>query len=337
MTAPAILERLVSRQDFTRGEAGELMRDLIDPDVSDIVKGAILAGFRAKGVTPDELSGMALALRAEAVPVDVASVSCRVDTCGTGGDGTGSINLSTATALLVAAMGIPVVKHGNRSVSSRSGSADVLEALDIHLPANAGQAVKSLRTTGFAFLFAPVFHPAMKAVAPVRKALGVRTVFNLLGPLVNPAAPTHQLVGAYSPEAARLIAQSLSAGPVQRAFVVHGALAWDEATPVGPFLLLDVHHGAVTERIVDPADYGYPRCDPLDLKGGDPDENARLLQQSLMGTPGPKRDAVALNAALVLQLVESLEPREAASQANDALEQGRAIELLDRLRTRVAV
>ena len=337
MTVSTMLERLVSGRDLKQPEAGELLRHLIDPDVPDVVKGAVLAALSTKGVTPAELRGMALALRAEAVTVDIESISCRVDTCGTGGDGAGSINLSTATALLVAAMGIPVVKHGNRSVSSRSGSADVLEALDIPLPANAHQAVESITTTGFTFLFAPLFHPAMKAVAPVRKALGVRTVFNLLGPLVNPADPTHQLLGAYSPEAARLIAGSLSEGPVVRAFVVHGAPAWDEATPVGPFLLLDVHRGAVTERIVDPADYGFPRCNPQDLQGGDPAENARLLQETLTGAPGPRRDAVALNTALVLQLVESLEPREAASRANEALEQGRAIDLLDRLRARVAV
>jgi len=336
MNIPSVLETLLDRRDLGETGAAELLRALIDREVPDAAKGAVLAALRAKGETADELRAMALALREQATTVDLASWECRVDTCGTGGDRAGSINISTATALVVAAMGIPVVKHGNRSVSSRSGSADVIEALGVGMATSPKEVEAALAENGFAFLFAPAFHPAMKAVSPVRKALGIRTVFNLLGPLANPAAPTHQLVGAYSPRAAALLAGALAGMDLERAFVVHGAPAWDEATPVGPFLLLDVLDGTVVERTVDPAEYGLPRCEPDDLRGGDPSENARLLEDILRGEPGPRRDAVVLNAALVLQLVHDLPPLEAAARVTETLESGTVVTLVARLRARRA-
>ena len=336
MNISSVLETLLGNRDLGETGAAELLRGLLDPDVPDAAKGAALMALRAKGETAAEVRAMAMALRDQAIAVDLPSWACRVDTCGTGGDGAGSINISTATALLLAAMGIPVVKHGNRSVSSRSGSADVIEALGIDMATSPQEVETALAGTGFAFLFAPAFHPVMKAVAPVRQALGVRTVFNLLGPLVNPAAPTHQLVGAYTPRAATLLAGALAGMGLERAFVVHGAPAWDEATPVGPFLLLDVLEGAVQERTVDPSEYGIPRCSPDDLQGGDPRENAHLLEQVLQGEPGPRRDAVVLNAALVIQLVHNLPPLEAASRVATVLASGTAATLLDRLRARRA-
>ncbi len=336
MNISSVLETLLENRDLGETGAADLLRELIDPGVPDAAKGAALVALRAKGETATEVRAMALALRDQATVVDLPSWDCRIDTCGTGGDGAGSVNISTATALVVAAMDIPVVKHGNRSVSSRSGSADVIEALGIGMATSPQEVEAALAGTGFAFLFAPAFHPAMKAVSPVRKALGIRTVFNLLGPLVNPAAPTHQLVGAYSPRAARLLAGALAGMGLERAFVVHGAPAWDEATPVGPFLLLDVLEGVVQERMVDPSEYGIPPCSPDDLKGGDPSENARLLEQMLQGEPGPRRDAVVLNSALVLQLVHDLAPREAADRVTDTLESGTAATLLARLRARRA-
>ena len=336
MTITSVLETLLAKRDLGEAEAAELLRGLTDPEVPDAAKGAALVALRAKGETAAEVRAMALALRDQATAVHLPSWDCRVDTCGTGGDGAGSVNISTATALVVAAMDIPVVKHGNRSVSSRSGSADVIEALGIDMATSPQEVEPALAGTGFAFLFAPAFHPAMKAVSPVRKALGIRTVFNLLGPLVNPAAPTHQLVGAYSSHAAGLLAGALAGMGLARAFVVHGALAWDEATPVGPFLLLDVLEGGVQERIVDPSEFGISRCSPDDLQGGDPSENARLLEQVLQGEPGPRRDAVVLNAALVLQLVQDLPPLEAAERVTAVLESGTAATLLARLRARRA-
>ncbi len=336
MNISSVLETLLEHRDLGETGAAELLRELIDPEVPDAAKGAALVALRAKGETAAEVRAMAMALRDQATAVDLPSWDCRIDTCGTGGDGAGSVNISTATALVVAAMDIPVVKHGNRSVSSRSGSADVIEALGIGMATSPQEVEAALAGTGFAFLFAPAFHPAMKAVSPVRKALGIRTVFNLLGPLVNPAAPTHQLVGAYSPRAARLLAGALAGMGLERAFVVHGAPAWDEATPVGPFLLLDVLEGVVQERMVDPSEFGISRCSPDDLQGGDPSENARLLEQMLQGEPGPRRDAVVLNSALVLQLVHDRAPREAADRVTDTLESGRAAILLARLKARRA-
>ena len=336
MNMSSVLETLLDNRDLGETGAAELLRGLIDPDVPDAAKGAALVALRAQGETAGEVRAMAMALRDQATPVDLPPFSCRIDTCGTGGDGAGSINISTAAALVVAAMGIPVVKHGNRSVSSRSGSADVVEALGIGMATSSQDVAAALAGTGFAFLFAPAFHPAMKAVSPVRRALGIRTVFNLLGPLANPAAPTHQLVGAYSPRAAGLLAGALAGMGLERAFVVHGAPAWDEATPIGPFLLLDVSRGGVQQRTVDPSDYGIPRCSPDDLQGGGPQENARLLERALQGEPGPRRDTVVLNAALILQLVHDLPPMEAADRVTTALESGIAATLLARLRARRA-
>ena len=192
-----------------------------------------------------------------------------VDTCGTGGDGSHSLNLSTGVALLSAACGLDVVKHGNRSISSRSGSADVLEALGIPTRMGPEEAANLVEQTGFCFLFAPLYHPAMAEIMPVRRAMGVRTVFNILGPLSNPARPPYQLVGAASPELARLMAEALSGMEIKRAFVVHGSHGWDEATPMGPFMLWDVQNGAVVESERDPALLGFPACAPQDLAGGD--------------------------------------------------------------------
>ena len=327
-----ILDRLLNRADLDHFTAGDLLRGLADPKVPDALKGALLAALRAKGETPAEIRGMALATRDMAVPLDTSGVAPLVDTCGTGGDGSGSLNVSTATALLVATLGYRVVKHGNRSVSSRSGSADVLEALGVRIPETSAEAARLLADTQFTFLFAPVFHPAMKAVAPVRRAMRTRTAFNVLGPLTNPARPPYQLVGAYSPAAAELMAGALSGMPIRRAFVVHGDPGWDEATPCGPFLLFDVRPGQVERRTVDPADYGLARCRPDDLRGGDAMSNARELAAVLGGQPGPYRDAVVLNAALVLQLTGRIEdPAQAAAHAAAALDGARATRLLDRL------
>ncbi len=242
------------------------------------------------------------------------------------------MNLSTGAALLAAACGQPVVKHGNRSVSSRSGSADVLQHLGLRLPLDEEAAGRCLQQTGFTFLFAPYYHPAMKALAPVRRALGVRTVFNILGPLTNPAEPPYYLIGAFSVAAARLIADALSGLPVERAYVVHGTPSWDEATPIGPFTLFDVRKGSVTRREVDPQAYGLLRCRPSDLAGGDATENADKMRATFEGEPGPHRDALALGAALALELTGlAPKPDTALETALDAIDSGAASRLLQAL------
>jgi anthranilate phosphoribosyltransferase len=243
------------------------------------------------------------------------------------------VNISTGTALLVAACGLPVIKHGNRSISSRSGSADVLEQLGLPLPLDETRAGACLTATGFTFLFAPHYHPAMKAIGPVRQALGVRTLFNVLGPLTNPAAPPYMLVGAYSEAMAELMASALAGLPgVRRAFVVHGAGGWDEPTPIGPFTLFDVQGGAGTVRrsTRTPADYGLVTCMPQDLAGGDAAANAASLRAVLEGHDrGAHRDALCMGAALALEVAGvAATPAEGLAQARAAIDDGRAAGLL---------
>jgi len=328
----ATLEALLVGEDLTEDQARTAMGWLADEAVSPAWKGAFLAALRAKGETPEEIRGMATAMRAAARPLATDLDRPLIDTCGTGGDGSGSINVSTATALLLAACGVGVVKHGNRSVSSRSGSADVLEALGVDLPAGPDEAAECLARTGFTFLFAPHFHPAMKAVVPVRRAMSVRTVFNLLGPLTNPACPPHQLLGTFSEATSALLAHALSGMAITRAYVVHGAPHWDEATPIGPFHRWEVTPGSVVHTVVDPLDaYGIPRCSVEDLAGGDAADNAAHLRAIFEGARGAHRDAVVLNAALGLELIGIATGRDAAALAQRALDEGSVLALLDQL------
>ena len=328
------LEQLLEGQSLTAGESEVLMTALTDPDTPSAVTGAVLTALRAKGEATAEIQGFARAMRhlavCPAVPSDGAPL---VDTCGTGGDGSGSLNLSTAAALVSAAAGLRVVKHGNRSISSRAGSADVLEALGVPVVLDPEAAVDMLEATGFTFLFAPHYHPAMKAVMPVRRALGVRTVFNILGPLTNPVRPPHQVVGAFSLDAAEKMANALAGLHLVRGFVVHGAMGWDEATPVGPFHLFDVRPGSVSHEVRDPEDVGISRCAASDLLGGDAKDNARALESLLAGAPGAHRDAVCLSAGLALEVTGLAEDLQTGvHMAGAALDSGKGTALLESLR-----
>jgi anthranilate phosphoribosyltransferase len=220
-----------------------------------------------------------------------------VDTAGTGGDGARTFNISTAAALVAASAGAGVAKHGNRAVSSASGSADVLEALGFRLEQEPERIARSIDELGFGFLFAPSHHPAMRHAAPVRKELAARTVFNVLGPLTNPAGARAQVVGVYSPELVATVAEVLAQLGARRAFVVHGAGGIDELSPTGPNLVCEVVDGGVVERTIDPGELGLPRCDPLELAGGSPEENAAVIREVFAGASGAKREAVLLNAA----------------------------------------
>jgi anthranilate phosphoribosyltransferase len=263
--------------------------------------------------------------------VDPALQARAIDIVGTGGDASGSVNISTGTSLLVAACGLPVIKHGNRSISSRSGSADVLEQLGLPLPLDEARAGACLAATGFTFLFAPHYHPAMKAIGPVRQALGVRTLFNVLGPLTNPAAPPYMLVGAYSEPMAELMAGALAGLPgVRRAFVVHGAAGWDEPTPIGPFTLFEVQGGTVRRSVRTPADYGLATCTAEDLAGGDAAANAAAMRAVLEGRDrGPHRDALCLGAALALEAAGvASSPADGLARAAAAIDDGRAAGVL---------
>jgi anthranilate phosphoribosyltransferase len=329
-----LLDKLLDGHSLAEAQAYDLMHKLAAGELPAALAGALLAGLRAKGETADEIRGFATAMRELAVHPKIPDGAPTVDTVGTGGDGSGSLNLSTGTGLLAAAAGSRVVKHGNRSVSSRSGSADMLESLGMPLPLHEERAVSCLAATNFTFLFAPAYHPAMKAVVPIRGALSVRTVFNVLGPLTNPAAPPFQLIGAYSKAAAKLMAETLAGMPLERAFVVHGEPGWDEATPAGDFWLYDVTPGKVTESKRSPEDYGLKRCEPAALEGGDAEHNAHELIRVFTGDDkGAHRDALLLGTSLVLEVQgEAKDAKDGVAQAAAAIDDGRAEAFLDALR-----
>lgn len=329
-----LLDSLLDGNSLTEQQAYDLMHKLAEGELPSALAGAILAGLRAKGETADEIRGFATAMRELALHPEIPAGAPTVDTVGTGGDGSGSLNLSTGTGLLAAACGSRVVKHGNRSVSSRSGSADMLECLGVPLPLREKDAVACLNATNFTFLFAPAYHPAMKAVVPIRGALSVRTVFNVLGPLTNPAAPPFQLIGAYSKDAAKLMADTLAGMPLERAFVVHGEPGWDEATPAGDFCLYDVRPGVVAETRRSPEDYGVQRCSPEDLQGGDAEHNARELTRVFTGEDkGAHRDALLMGTSLVLEVQGVVKNAiDGVAEAAAAIEDGRAEALLHKIR-----
>jgi anthranilate phosphoribosyltransferase len=323
------LEDLLARRDLSAARAEELLEAMMAPETPQGLSGALLAALRAKGETADELRGFASAMRRLARKPRLPGSVATLDVVGTGGDGSGSLNLSTGAALLAAACGRPVVKHGNRSISSRSGSADVLEQLGFVLPPDEDEAVRRLEETGFTFLFAPYFHPAMAVLAPVRRSMGVRTIFNMLGPLTNPAEPPFGLLGAFSMGAARKMAESMSQLPIRRIFVVHGAYGWDEATPCGTFHLFDARPGSVRYETRRPADLGFDLCRPEELAGGDATENAARLREVFEGARGAHRDAVVLGAALALEAYGAPSFSEAREEVEEAIDCGAARRLLD--------
>jgi len=335
MSAPAqplsaVLDQLLAGVSLSAAGAQQLLISLTDPQLAPALAGALLAALQAKGLTAEELRGLAEGMRALARRPQLPAGPPAVDIVGTGGDRSGSLNLSTGAALLTAACGARVIKHGNRSVSSRAGSADVLEALGLRLPLDEQAAGQCLAATGFTFLFAPHYHPAMKSIAPVRQALGVRTVFNILGPLSNPAEPEFHVIGAYDLATAELMANALSGMSIKRAFVIHGAAGWDEPTPIGPFELFDVRPGQVRRELRQPADYGLGACQATDLAGADAAHNAAALRAVLEGRDrGAHRDALLLSAALALEVMTpQMSPRAALARAAYAIDHGAAAGLL---------
>jgi len=326
-----LLEHLLDRRNLSQTEAEELLTHLTNPEGSPAMAGAVLAALRSKGVVADEVRGFACGMRRLArrppIPADLPGI----DIVGTGGDASGSVNISTGTALLTAACGVPVLKHGNRSISSRAGSADVLEALGLKVPLDEQGVVDCLAAANFTFLFAPHYHPAMKAVGPVRAALGVRTIFNIMGPLTNPAEPPFHLIGAFSLEVAKLMAQTLAGLPIERTFVVHGAEGWDEPTPIGPFTVFDVRPGRVEVEMRRPEDYGLGLCKAADLAGGDAQHNANALKAVLEGhDQGPHRDCLLLGTALALEVAGKVHhPGEGVECAAYAIDSGAARRVLE--------
>lgn len=290
------LARLLEGRDLSRDDAREVMEQVMRGEATAAQIGGFLVALRVKGETADEIAGCAEAMRAHVLAVRPRRDDL-VDTAGTGGDGARTFNISTAAALVAAAAGAGVAKHGNRAISSASGSADVLEALGFDLEQPPERIERSIDELGFGFLFAPSHHPAMRHAAPVRRELAARTVFNLLGPLTNPAGARAQVVGVYAPELVPTIADVLARLGARHAFVVHGAGGVDELSPAGPNLVCEVTDGRVERREIDPRDFGVPRCRPGDLRGGSPEDNAAVVRAIFEGARGPKREAVLLNAA----------------------------------------
>ena len=333
MTVQQALARLLDGHDLAREEARAVMNEVMEGDATPAQIGGLLVALRLKGETADEITGCAEAMRAHVLPVKPKRDDL-VDTAGTGGDGMGTINISTAAALVAAAAGAGVAKHGNRAVSSASGSADVLEALGFRLELPPARIERSIDELGFGFLFAPTHHPAMRHAAPVRRELAARTVFNVLGPLTNPAGARAQVVGVYAPSLVRTIAEVLAQLGARRAFVVHGAGGIDELSPAGPNLVCEVADGDVREREIDPLELGVPRCDPADLRGGSPAENAAAVRAVFRGESGGRRSAILLNAAGALAAAgHAHDLAEGLELAREAIDSGAAAARLDELVT----
>ena len=328
---PALIEKLRHNEDLTTAEAASAMAAIMRGEAAQAQIAGLLVGLSIKGERPTELVGFAQTMRSNAVAI-TPPPGAVFDTCGTGGDRSGTFNISTASAIVLAACNMRIAKHGNRSVSSQCGSADVLEALGVNIQAAPATVELCLREVGVAFLFAPTFHPAMKHAAQARKDLGVRTAFNLLGPLTNPARPSRQIVGVPRPELTELLARSLSLLGSERAWVVHGADGLDELSTTGYTKVSESRGDSVQTFYVHPADFGLAKATPESLKGGDAAKNAAIVRSVLNGDAGPQRDVVLLNAGAALFVAGQAETVKAGiATAAAAIDSGAAREVLKRL------
>lgn len=334
---PAVLssaiDQLKARRPLAEREAESVIGVLMRGEAAAEAVAELLTAWNDKGVTVDELVGAARAMRAVAAPCPVRPGPI-LDTCGTGGDGLDTFNISTVAALIAAAAGARVAKHGNRGATSKCGSADLLSALGVNIDPGPEVVARCVDEIGFGFLFAPRFHPAMKHVAPVRKSLGFRTIFNLLGPLTNPAGATHQLVGVSAPELQELMAQALARLGVTRALVVHGEPGLDEASTVGVTRMIEVTGGNTTSYTVTPEAFGLARASLEALRGGGPEACAGIARDILSEQAGPYRDAALLNAGCALYAGElAADIANGIAMARQALDSGRADEIFQHLKT----
>lgn len=332
----ALVDKTASRHEtLTREEARAALREILTGDAQDELIARLLTAMADRGETADELAGFAESMRELSIPVPFTPEerATLVDTCGTGGSGDGTFNISTGSALVAAAAGAKVAKHGNRAITSKCGSADVLEAMQIPVALTPQQSVDCLRATGFAFLYAPALHPAMKRVQPIRRAIGRRTIFNLAGPLTNPARANAQVMGVYSAEKIDVAAHALALLGVRHALVVHGAGGLDELTLTGPSQVAEVRNTAVTQSELQPEATGLARCTLAQLQGAPSAQgNAAILQKIFAGETGPRRDIVLLNAAAAL-LVSGLAPnlREGIAQCAATIDSGAVQKTVARL------
>jgi anthranilate phosphoribosyltransferase len=327
----ALLHKVQAGEHLTQDEMTAALTPVMTGQCSEQQIEDLLLGLHAKGETVEEVAGAAIALRAQMQPIRHRFPQL-LDTCGTGGGGSQLFNVSTTAALVIAAVGVPVAKHGNRSVTSRSGSADVLAELGVNIEATLGQVERCLDQLGICFCFAPLMHPAMRHVAAVRKRLKTRTIFNILGPLANPAAASHQLLGAGRPELRPLLAAALQRLGTQRSLVVSGSDGLGEVTLAGPTYATEITCDALRERQLAPEDFGLEVGSLASLAVTGPAESAAIVRSVLAGTPGPARDLVVINAAAgLITFHHGLTPSEAARRAAEALDSGASADLLARL------
>lgn len=325
------IAKLIKGVDLTEAEMTGVMNEVMTGGASPAQIGSFLTALRMKGEVVDEITGAAKVMREKATKVDAPEGV--VDTCGTGGDGSMTFNISTAAAFVAAGSGLTVAKHGNRSVSSRSGSADVLRALGVNIEAEVSCVEECIRTARIGFLFAPMLHGAMKYAAPVRREIGIRSIFNILGPLTNPAGAKRQVIGVYDPALTDLLAKVLHNLGSERAFIVRGEDGLDEITLASETRVTELKEGSIRTYHIRPEDFGFERCSPDDLKGGDPDENAEIIFGVLEGKKGPARDIVILNAAAAITaggLASKIE--EGIALAHGSIDSGQAMERLESLK-----
>jgi anthranilate phosphoribosyltransferase len=325
------IRRAVDRQHLDAATMDAAMETILTGEGAEAQIAALAVALRMKGETAQEIAAAARVMRRRGTPVPVAVDGALIDTCGTGGDGLGTFNISTVAALVVAACGVRVAKHGNRGVSSPTGSADFLEALGVSIDLGPEQVAACIESAGIGFMFAPRYHAALKHAGPVRRALGIRTFFNLLGPLANPAPVTHQLIGVYDPARVKQLAEVLGLLGLTAAWVVHGEGGFDEVSPVGPTRVAMLAGGRVTERTLVPEDFGLEKVPAEALAGGDAATNAAIARRILDGEPGAPRTAVLINAGAALCVAgRASTPREGAELAAAAIDEGRASAVLAR-------
>ena len=325
----ALIEKVVRHEDLTEAEAAEAMREVMEGRATPGALAGLLAALVMKGERPTEIVGFARTMREQSVKLSRAAGEV-FDTCGTGGDRSGTFNISSTVALVVAACGVKVAKHGNRSVSSRCGSADVFEQLGVNITAAPAVVERTLHEANIAFFFAPTFHPSMKHAGPTRREMGIRTAFNLLGPLTNPAGATRQIVGVPKSELTELLARALMLLGSARAWVVHGADGLDEMSTTGYTKVAECHNGAVHTFYVHPSEFGLPKASAAELKGGDAAANAAILRDILSGRKGPARDVVLLNAGAALFVAGRVPSvRDGIAMAAQAIDSGAAAATLN--------
>lgn len=331
MTFTRNLKTIIAGQDLDQDASASMLMDIFSGSISEAQIGAFMAALATKGETFEELAGAARAMRRKAIRIQTLSKKV-IDTCGTGGDASGSFNISTTTAFVVAGAGVTVAKHGNRSISSKCGSADVLEELGVNLKVDPEIVEEAINEIGIGFMFAPMYHGSMKYAGKARQECGIRSIFNMLGPLTNPAAASCQLLGVYAPQLTEMFAQALKLLGVNRAFVVHGHDGMDEITTTAPTRVSELNNGMIQSYDLDPLDFFENYAATEDLKGGDVKTNAAITRAILKGEKGPKRDIVLLNSGAALVAADMADSiKKGIALAEQSIDSGKAFEKLEQL------